>query len=142
MCLFAEFARKLSLVCTLQCSLLFLCYQCLWCCELDKFSSQLTNLPRLTRCLYYITQFTLRYTCTKAIKHTLHILQYTCTIPYIRIMQSHSASVYVFYVRIHWHYYKYITKTKKRNYNYFVSIFLSGVHMHNFVLNTRWRYRS
>lgn len=54
------------------------CYCCLWCCELDKFSSQLTNLPRLTRCLYYITQFTLRYICTKAIKHTLLMLiQYT-----------------------------------------------------------------
>lgn len=75
-------ARKLPLVCTLQRSLLFLllllsvcwaCCCCLRCCELDKFSSHLTNLPRLTRCLYYITQFTLRYICTEAIKHTLPV---------------------------------------------------------------------
>lgn len=83
-------ARKLPLVCVYIATFIVVfvavscwgycccCYCCLWCCELDKFSSQLTNLPRLTRCLYYITQFTLRYICTKAIKHTLLMLiQYT-----------------------------------------------------------------
>lgn len=75
-------ARKLPLVCTLQRSLLFLLpWLPVWCYELDKFSSHLTNLPRLTRCLYYITQFTLRYIYVQKPSNT-HCLYNTAHVQY------------------------------------------------------------